>query len=188
MPSHLSPRRANQTRVAEQPFSLEDFGILVSTALDVQRVPDSALAFSFGADIAPPARRARSRPDCSDEPYGQSTRSLSRFRGAFVKKQLPQQAQQNLQAPKQIQKLASTSVPHLSQTLITSSSPIPPIPSASFTNLSKLVSDGESESPSPRLSPEPCTQMPCTPVSPRKSLYMRIHSQLTSVSGRSSQT
>lgn len=179
MPVHLSPRRAPEARVVDQPFSLEDFGILVSTALDVQRVPDCNLAFSFGADLAPPYRRPRSRQQ--QEPRPEPSRSLSRFRGAFIKKQLPQQSQQYSPTPTQIHKLASTSVPHLSQVFLSLSSSSAQIASASVANLNDLRSGSATEPPSPNLSPEmPRSTVPYSPVSPpRTSLKFQNHIHLT---------
>ncbi|KAI5123744.1 hypothetical protein M0805_000336 [Coniferiporia weirii] len=82
------PVRSLSPLALEHPFSIQEFGDLVSSALDVQRVPDNALALSFGIPTpSPPRRRPRSRraQDTHYCPPG----PFMRLRGVFVKKAVP---------------------------------------------------------------------------------------------------
>lgn len=115
-PSTASPRRPlhSRTHTRDRSFSIEQFTDLISTALDLHRVPDNQLSFSppltASQRIHSPPKRAR--------------RALKKFRSAFFRKEDQEHAPQPLHAQPQrssfnASRLASSSTPALS---------LPPLP------------------------------------------------------------
>lgn len=105
-------KRANSSR--DPPFSIQEFGDLVASALDIQSIPDSTLDFSFVGRAYPMARRPSSYRSKQGSP-----RKLRKARRIFADSDMAHSDTANVLAPQlpalnnDIPRLASFSLPVL---------------------------------------------------------------------------